>query len=367
MDSLYTYCICVLQNLLIIPKEIIMLIVSMMLDDLKVYCGRMCTYFSIDNNIYVHDQKNQIFSGKKIDSIHCGLGHTIFIEKFNKAIYSWGDNNDGQLGLGDRKDRATPHKIIFDFESEIISVTCGGNHTFVITKSDKAYSWGYNIDGQLGLGDYKHRNFPHKLPIENVKSISCGLDHTIILTENGCFGCGKNSDGQLGLGYIHKQNSLQKINEILNPISISCGSFHTVTLTMDGCYSWGYNSRGQLGLGDDINRDTPNKIYLLGLSVTSISCGSSHTMILTKQCELFACGSNFYGQSGLGAYLSNFKFQKINLNESIMSVQCRYYHTIIITKSRKYYGCGNNEYGQLGLGPRDTNPRYVFTEIQINK
>lgn len=91
-------------------------------------------------------------------------------------------------------------------------------------------------------------------------------------------------------------------------------------------------------------------------------------MILTKKGELFSCGSNGYGELGLGYEtrfsnprhsMKTFKFQKINLNEFILSVSCNKNITIITTQSGKYYGWG---YGLLGLNAKyRRNP----TEIVI--
>src|SRR5579863_63472 len=194
MESFCIYCILILQNYLtsfyLYPKEIIMLIISMMRNDIKVCCGPECTTFIINGDIYTCDKNNlvptkQIFNEDKFDSICYGLGHTIFVEKSKRVIYSLGRNNYGQLGLGDYIDRTTPQKITFDFKSIIISVACGHAHTLVITKFGEIYGWGCNCDGQLGLGDTIDRIVPHKLPIEDVKSVSCGRYYTTILTEQG--------------------------------------------------------------------------------------------------------------------------------------------------------------------------------------
>ena len=200
MYSLRIYCICVLKTYLTpsYPKEIIMLIISMMPPNIKISCGYDCTAFIINGDIYVCDQNNlvpkkQIFNKGKIDSIYYGMNHTIFINKSKKVMYSWGNNDYGQLGLGNFVDENTPHQILIYFKSKNKSVACGKNHTFVVTESDVIYGWGCNENGELGLGDYINRDMPHKLPIENVKSVNCGKSYTMILTKQGeLFSCGHN-------------------------------------------------------------------------------------------------------------------------------------------------------------------------------
>lgn len=365
------YCILVLQNYLTLlyPKEIIMLIISMMYNNIKVYCGPKCTSFIINGDIYTCDKNNlvpikQIFKEGKIDSICYGLKHTIFIGKSKKIIYSQGTNQWGQLGLGpgDTKTRDTPQRIMFDFGSKIMSGSCGDYTTIIMTESGEIYGWGHNHCGQLGLGDKIDRYLPHKIPIGDVKSVSCGRNYTIVLTKVGCFGCGGDYTGQLGLGLgkYRTQKSLRKINLYGSyPQLISCGWYHTVVLTNDGIYSWGYNNNGQLALGDNKERNIPQKINSLSSTVTSciisINCGSFNTMILTEHSELFVCGGYFNPPMCI--------FQKLNWNEKIQSIHCGHQHTVFITQSEKYYGWVYDEIGQLYLGGDQFKPTEIVIRI----
>ena len=254
MDKHCIYCIFALEttNLFSYPKEIIMFIIFLMIDKIRVYFGHEYTVFIINNDVYTCGGGDgdlfltkQVFDGERIDSICHGYDHTICVEKSKKEIYSWGENEYGQLGLGDKYDRDTPQKIMFDFKSRIIFISCGVDYTMAVTESGEIYGWGDNRWGQLGLGDKKKRNLPHKLSISDVILVSCGNSHTVVLTKIGCFGCGDNERGQLGLGYTKKQKLLCKIN-LSNPISICCGEDHTLALTNDGVYSWGYNKYGSI-------------------------------------------------------------------------------------------------------------------------
>ena len=366
------------------PKEIISLIISMMRCHIRVYCGSTTTTFIIDGDVYTCGNNDvflnkKIFKQGKIDLIYHGKNHTIFVDKSKKTVYSWGKNYYGKLGLGDDMDRNVPQQIMFDFGSKIMMITGGENYTVIVTESGESYGWGLNHYGQLGLADGGNRYSPSKLPITNVKTISCGKYHTIILSKDECFGCGKNNRwGQYSLQKIIIRG---KFGESV-PITISCGSYHTVALTSDGVYSWGENKYGQLGLGHFEERTVPQKVDLSNINIISISCGDDYTMILTSNGELFACGDNRYGQLGvcwpkkINIKQRQFKFQKINWcdsgtnwwhngwkNEFVLSVTCGGYHTIVMTSSGKYYCWGNNERGQLGLA--DTNNRYKKTEMII--
>lgn len=73
-------------------------------------------------------------------------------------------------------------------------------------------------------------------------------------------------------------------------------------------YSWGRCNSGQLGQGgiDDLFVTTPRRVKppiessRTSLdSVVSVGCGWEHTVIVTADGDVYACGSNDYGQLGL--------------------------------------------------------------------
>ncbi len=74
-------------------------------------------------------------------SVNCGKSHSVIID-MNDNIFSFGHNNVGQLGLNDTIDRNIPTMItnisrgdnlIIPSVLNIKSVSCGGNHTAVIS------------------------------------------------------------------------------------------------------------------------------------------------------------------------------------------------------------------------------------------
>ena len=257
-------------------------------------------------------------------SVSSGLYNTVIID-MNNEVWSFGDNDMGQLGLGDNINRNTPTKIP-SFLAK--SVSCGSNHTVIIDMNNEVWSFGDNYNGQLGLGDNTERNTPTKIPGILAKSVSCGVLHTVIIDMNNeVWSFGYNEYGELGLGDNIHRNTLTKIPNIIAN-SVSCGYFYTVIIDMNNeVWSFGSNNKGQLGLGDNTDRNTPTKIP--SILAKFVSCGGDHTVIIDMNNEVWSLGNNRYGELGLGDNRKRNTPTKIP-NIIAKSVSCGRSHTVII-------------------------------------
>lgn len=88
---------------------------------------------------------------------------------------------------------------------------------------------------------------------------------------------------------------------------VVCGELHTLALDADGdVYAWGSNAYGQLGQGvkpdgkpDTDRRNTPTKIPALdNLNVIAIAAGANHNLALTSDGKVYAWGRNNAYQLG---------------------------------------------------------------------
>jgi hypothetical protein len=135
-------------------------------------------------------------------------------------VKCWGFGHNGQLGQGDTENigdkpgqmgNALP---FIDLGTGLIaeSIAIGGNHVCALLAGGKIKCWGYNIFGQLGLGDMNNRGDQPGEMGDNLPFVDLGTDaravvvsaegyQTCALLDSGKVKCwGNNNFGQLGLG-----------------------------------------------------------------------------------------------------------------------------------------------------------------------
>ncbi len=66
------------------------------------------------------------------------------IDKNKTLVYSWGDNQFGQLGLNDDKERLTPTLIESILDLNFKKVKCGHYHSVLLEENGQLYAFGQN-------------------------------------------------------------------------------------------------------------------------------------------------------------------------------------------------------------------------------
>ena len=147
------------------------------------------------------------------------------------TLYICGTGEYCKLGLSDKNDRETPTLVEALAEVPVVLAACGKYHSAALSASGDVYAWGLESNGQLGLGSYKTKaHTPQKVEALSgvgVTDISCGMYHTLALTEAGeVYSCGYGGSlfggaGGLGLGNRTQQDTPQKIETfgLLRPTS----------------------------------------------------------------------------------------------------------------------------------------------------
>uniref|UniRef100_A0A3Q3E855 HECT and RLD domain containing E3 ubiquitin protein ligase 4 n=1 Tax=Labrus bergylta TaxID=56723 RepID=A0A3Q3E855_9LABR len=196
----------------------------------------------------------------------CGQSHTLAVNDKGGQVFSWGQNRFGQLGLGlNGQSISTPQVIQSLHGVPFAQISAGGAHSFALTLSGAVFGWGRNKFGQLGLNDTNDRCFPillKSLRSQRVIYISCGEDHTAALTKlRGVFTFGAGGYGQLGHNSTNHEINPRKVFELMGNMvtQISCGRQHTLSFTpsLGKMDSFGLGGNGQLGTRSTSNRKSP--------------------------------------------------------------------------------------------------------------
>jgi alpha-tubulin suppressor-like RCC1 family protein len=304
----------------------------------------------------------------KIKNIFCCNNKNIILNE-NDELYVCGENHSGQLGFGDFEHRNVYTKLEHNF-GKIKNIDLGSDNNIILNENNELYVCGQNHSGQLGFGDFEHRNVYTKLEhnFGKIQNIYCGYSHNIILNDNNeVFVCGNNSVGQLGLGDYNRRNIYTKLEHNFGKIkNIFCCGFHNIILNENNeLYVCGFNGNGQLGLDDYNDRSIYTNFYHNFGKIKDIYCGANHNIILNDNNELFVCGDNYSGQLGLGDYNHRNVYKKLEHNfGKIKNIYCDGFHNIILNENNELYVCGYNQFGQLGLG--DNKNRNIYTNLDLH-
>ena len=102
-----------------------------------------------------------------------------FIAMPDGALYGWGNNEYGKLGVGDAESRKKPVLVANGLVPVIV-----GETVFALSSDNVLWGWGRNDLGQLGLGDTENRTRPEEL-MHFVKAVVKGAHSFYALTESG--------------------------------------------------------------------------------------------------------------------------------------------------------------------------------------
>ncbi|XP_054400438.1 X-linked retinitis pigmentosa GTPase regulator isoform X10 [Pongo abelii] len=301
--------------------------------------------------------------------VSCGDEHSAIVTGNNK-LYMFGSNNWGQLGLGSKSAVSKPTCVKALKPEKVKLAACGRNHTLVSTEGGNVYATGGNNEGQLGLGDTEERNTFHVISFftseHKIKQLSAGSNTSAALTEDGrLFMWGDNSEGQIGLKNVTNVCVPQQVT-IGKPVSwISCGYYHSAFVTNGELYVFGEPENGKLGLPNQLlgNHRTPQLVSEIPEKVIQVACGGEHTVVLTEN-AVYTFGLGQFGQLGLGTFLFETSEPKVIENirdQTISHISCGENHTALITDIGLMYTFGDGRHGKLGLGLENFTNHFIPT------
>lgn len=273
----------------------------------------------------------------------------------DKSMRCWGSAKFGKLGLGHTNsvgdDELPTSAATVSVGGKVDAIAAGKYNTCAILEDRSLRCWGWNAQGQLGLGntqDVGDNEIPSSVsPIDlgaKVMQVSVGRRHICALIDGAKVRCwGWNNRGQLGLGNTENigddevPSSVDPIDLSAPAIQVVTGELHTCALILDEnsdedaaslnkkiwarfspdgqplvgtplggkVQCWGDNKFGQLGyahkhsVGDTNSPNAVGTVYL-GAPAVALSAGNYHTCALLADGNMRCWGYNDQGQLGYG-------------------------------------------------------------------
>jgi alpha-tubulin suppressor-like RCC1 family protein len=347
------------------------------------------------------------FPNETTNPIQCGT------DGFNRSwalfangnLYTWGYNNNGQMGVGNTTAYGYPilstTNVSNVYDHPTTSQRYPDYNRLIIRKRDGyLYTTGYNGYGQLGVGDTTNRSSWTQITalgtdILNVWNMGSWLGNTVVQkTDYTIWVCGYNGYGQIGNGNTTQQNSFVNVTSAWGG-----GSGYILTKVIGGFGGWnggdfsqswlgmlldngtttifrtcGRNGESQLGDGTTTDRTTPITPNVGSGRITDVAShgdGQGGCLVLKPDGSLYTWGYNGYGQLGNGTTTNN-PTPTINQTgvAAILSNGCTNYVQSLTaatfirkTADNGLYCTGYNGNGELGVG--DTTNRTTYTKVLL--
>ncbi len=214
------------------------------------------------------------------------------------ALFSWGNNNTGQLGDGTTQAKSSPVPIGAATNWTAIAASGSATTASFGISGGALFAWGAGANGQLGNGTITNKSSP--VPI------GAATDWTAIAAGGGALGIrggalfawGANNNGQLGDGTNLAKSSPVPIGAATNWTAVAQATACSFGISGGALFAWGYGGNGQLGNGTTTNKSSPVPIGA-ATDWTAIAAGGGATLGI-RGGALFAWGYNANGQLGDG-------------------------------------------------------------------
>ncbi len=327
-----------------------------------------------------------------------GYYHSLVL-KSDGTVWGFGSNAYGQLGnynVGTTILEPTPIYINGNERLTNIKMIGTGNyHSIALTNDGEVYTWGYNIYGELGIGNTQNSAIPTKVDLPNkITSVMAWEERTVALDENGdvyVWGQNYGTTPQrlktsrkaiqiTGNAILTEDREVYTFRNLSSPVAgledivtiaasadNQYASASYLALKSDGkIYAWGGNNYGQLGNGSTSSNSTPTSVKNTDgtefNNIVEIHSTRYGFIVKTDDGEIYSWGINEQAETGNGNknhQTTPFKAPNIPQIETMANTQG--YTNVLMDKEGYVWVCGWNNYGQLGDGT--TTNSYVFKKL----
>lgn len=274
--------------------------------------------------------------------------------KTDGTLWSWGVNtglSEGAIGDNTVVSKSSPVQI--GSLANWSQVSAGYSHTASVKTDGTLWAWGSGNSGRLGDNTIVSKSSPIQVGALTVWSqVSAGGRFTSAIRTNGTlWSWGNNASGYLGINSIIATSSPVQVGALTNWYQVSAGQQHSVAVKTDGTlWSWGVGAGGRLGLNDTVYRSSPAQVGAL-TNWSVASAGVANTVAVKTDGTLWSWGSA--GTGGMGAVGDNASINRsspvqIGALTNWSKVSCGRYSSAATKTDGTLWVWGYNNNGQLG-------------------
>ena len=245
-------------------------------------------------------------ANERVVCVAAGVAHSMIVTEAG-ALYSFGNDHFGQLGLGHRDTVDIPRQVAIE---AVGSVCAGDFHTAAITREGGLFTWGYNRCGQLGHGDNTNNSLVPTAVASiahlMVRQVTAGACCTLVVDAEGCIWTTGKLRGHFGgpssLTFERAPCPDTLDRQPLRFQQVCCTLYHALAVTTGGAvFSWGQGTEGQLGHGSIQDDDVPRLVRALEVApILSAAAGSCTSLALACNGEMWSWGTGLaldYGRN----------------------------------------------------------------------
>lgn len=189
-----------------------------------------------------------------------------------KRVIVFGDNRDGLLAAGRLNDLLRPETILKFNNENVVEIVCGARHVMARTESGRLWGWGDNDWGQVGIGDTDKCDTPQIIIDKDITSVKCGVTITIAL----------NRMGKAMVFGVHLLRPVELDFEGKRIGQIECGAEHALALSVDGdVYGYVDYNKGQMEHSGTYLSRCLRKLSRGSDKYKLIGCGTYSSIMLT--------------------------------------------------------------------------------------
>ena len=285
---------------------------------------------------------------ERFSSTSAGYGVSLGVTTKNELLV-WGWN---PIGIGGAP-ASSEIPTLIEAITRPISVAAGQSLFAAIDQTGSLYTWGLNVDHALGRPTEHLNAVPGVVAgLPPMQAVALGDNFMIALSHAGeVFSFGSNSAGQLGLGHLNNAATPARV-PVPVPMtasikSIAVGATHVLALSREGdVYAWGSNQYGQLGRPQP-RYDSQPTLLEMPEKITALAAGTHFSLALSESGQVYAWGWNGFGQLGSNDKRPRSTPTKVLGLVQVQAIAAGEMHAVAVGK-QALYGWGSNEAGQIG-------------------